>query len=79
MNAMYVTGRITEANVHGDTATLSGTANITGLGAGSNVSFTFVVEKGGPGATAVLTVGTLPALPFHETLLTGSFEIAGEN
>ena len=79
VNAMYVTGRITEANVHGDTATLSGTANITGLGAGSNVSFTFVVEKGGPGATAVLTVGTLPALPFHETLLTGSFEIAGEN
>src|SRR6516164_7007421 len=79
VNAMYVTGQITGASVHGDTATLTGTANITGLGAGSNVSFTFVVEKGGPGSTSVLTVGTLPTLPFHEILLDGSFEVAGEN
>jgi hypothetical protein len=79
VNAMYVTGQITEASVHGDTATLTGTANITGLGAGSNVSFTFVVQKGGPGATSVLTVATLPALPFHEILLDGSFDVAGEN
>ena len=31
---MYVTGQITGASVHGHTATLAGTANITGLGAG---------------------------------------------
>jgi len=79
VNAMYVTGQITGASVHGDTATLTGVANITGLGAGSNVSFTFVVEKGGPGASSGLTVGTLPALPFHEILLNGSFEVASEN
>jgi hypothetical protein len=79
VNAMYVTGQITGASVHGDTATLTGIANITGLGAGANVSFTFVVEKGGPGATSVLTVGTLPTLPFHEILLNGSFDVAGED
>lgn len=79
VNAMYVTGQITGATISSDTATLTGTATITGLGAGSNVSFTFVVQKGGPGATSVLTVGTLPAFPFHEILLAGSFEVAGEN
>ena len=78
VNAMYVTGQITGASVHGDTATLTGAVNITGLGAGSNVPFTFVVQKGGPGATSVLTVGTLSA-PFHEILLQGSFDVAGEN
>jgi hypothetical protein len=71
---MYVTGQITGASVHGDTATLTGTSNITGLGAGSNVPFTFVVERGGPGATSVLTVNTLPA-PFNEILLQGAFEV----
>ena len=79
VNAMYVTGQITGASVSGDTATLTGTANITGLGAGSNVHFTFVVQKGGPGATSTLTVDTLPATSFHEILLQGSFEVAGEN
>ena len=78
VNAMYVTGQITGASVSGDTATLTGTANITGLGAGSNVPFTFVVQKGGPGARSVLTVDTLPTTPFHEVLLQGSFEVAGE-
>src|SRR5215469_3717463 len=78
VNAMYVVGRITGATVTGDTATLTGTSSITGLGAGSDVAFTFVVQKGGPGATSVLTVGTLPT-PFHEILLQGSFEVAGEN
>ena len=38
VNAMYVTGQITGAAVNGDTASLTGTANITGLGAGTNVS-----------------------------------------
>ncbi len=60
VNAMYVTGQITGALLNGDTATLTGTATITGLGTGSNVLFSLVVRKGGPGATAVLTVDTLP-------------------
>jgi hypothetical protein len=75
VNAMYVVGRITGATVSGDTATLTGTSSITGLGAGTNVAFTFVVRRGGPGATAVLTVSTLPASPFHEVLVQGSFEV----
>jgi len=79
VNAMYVTGQITGASVSGDTATLTGTANITGLGAGSNVPFTFVVQKGGPGAASVLTVDTLPKTPFREILLQGSFEVAGQD
>ena len=79
VNAMYVTGQITGASVHGDTATLTGRANITGLGAGSNVPFRFVVQKGGPGASSVLTVDTLPTLAFHEILLQGSFETVDEN
>src|SRR5215470_9718707 len=48
VNAMYVTGRITGALVEGDTATLTGTATITGLGAGNNVPFAIVVHRGGP-------------------------------
>jgi hypothetical protein len=79
VNAMYVAGKITEASVDGDSATLSGTASITGLGAGSNVPFTFVVQKGGPGSTAVLTVNTLPTAPFHEVLVQGSFQVLGKD
>jgi hypothetical protein len=78
VNAMYVTGQITGATVHGDTATLTGTSNITGLGAGSNVPFTFVVQRGGPGATSVLTVNTLSA-PFDEILVQGAFEVHEQN
>ena len=74
VNAMYVTGHITGATVNGYAATLTGTADITGLGAGTNVPFTFVVRRGGPGATAVLTVNTL-AFSFHEVLVQGSFQI----
>ena len=74
VNAMYVIGRITDATVNGDTATLTGTASITGLGAGTNVPFTFVVRRGGAGATAVLTVNTL-AFSFHEVLVQGSFQV----
>jgi hypothetical protein len=74
VNAMYVTGQITGATVHGDTATLTGTSIITGLGAGSNVPFTFVVQRGGPGATSVLTVNSLSA-PFNEILVQGAFEV----
>lgn len=75
VNAMYVTGRIKGAAVKGDTATLTGTADITGLGAGSDVPFTFVVRKGGPGATAVLTTEGSPRLVFNEVLLEGSFQV----
>ena len=74
VNAMYVTGHVTGATVNGDTATLTGTASITGLGAGTNVPFTFVVRRGGPGATAVLTVNTL-AFSFHEVLVQGSVQV----
>ena len=49
VNAMYVVGKVTGASVHEDTATLTGIAEITGLGAGTNVPFTFVVHKGGRG------------------------------
>jgi len=70
-----VTGQITGGAVSGDTATVTGTSTITGLGAGTDVPFTFVVRRGGPGATAVLTVNTLPTLPFHEVLVQGSFEV----
>ena len=59
VNAMYVVGKVTGASVSGDTATLTGVSEITGLGAGSNVPFTFVVRRGGPGAAATLTVNSL--------------------
>src|SRR5215469_7731122 len=75
VNAMYVTGEITSVEIEGDTATLKGTATVTGLGAGHNVPFTLVVRKGGPGATSVLTVS---GLTFHEILLEGAFEVAGD-
>ena len=74
VNAMYVAGNVTGASVNGDTATLTGTANITGLGAGTNVPFTFVVHKGGPGAIAVLTVNSL-TFPFNEILVQGAFHV----
>lgn len=76
VNAMYVTGHVSGATVEGDTATLSGTADVTGLGAGSNVSFTFVARGGGPGATFVLTVS---GLTFHEVLLEGASRVNGKN
>ena len=78
VNAMYVTGRISAADINGDTATLKGTATITGLGAGSAIPFTFVVRKGGAGATATLTTEGSPHLVFNEILLEGAFEVFGE-
>lgn len=74
-NAMYVTGQITGAKVSENSATLSGSATITGLGAGSAVPFTFVVRKGGPGAPAILTTDGDTHLVFNEVLVEGSFEI----
>ena len=75
VNVMYVTGQITGAVVNADSATLTGTASITGLGAGTNVSFTFEVHKGGPGATSVLKVASLPSTPFNEILIEGEFKV----
>src|ERR1700751_5250611 len=75
VNAMYVAGKVTGASVHEDTATLTGIADITGLGVGTNVPFTFVMHKGGPGSAAVLTVNSLPTLPFQEILVQGAFQI----
>jgi hypothetical protein len=77
VNVMYVTGQITGLQVQGDVATLQGTATITGLGVGSNVPFTLVVRKGGPGSTATLTTQGSPHLVFNEILLEGAFEISG--
>ena len=74
VNVMYVTGQVTGAVVSGDVATLTGTAHITGIGAGTGVPFRFVVHGGGPGAPAVLTTGSLV---FNEILTEGSFQVSG--
>jgi hypothetical protein len=75
VNAMYVTAQITGATVNGDEVTLTGTGTITGLGAGTNVPFQFVLQRGGPGATAVLTTEGSERLVFHEVLIEGSFQV----
>jgi hypothetical protein len=73
VNVMYVTGTVKTANVDGDTVTLTGTASITGLGAGNNVPFTFVAREGGPGSNAILTTG---GLKFNEILVEGQFQFS---
>jgi hypothetical protein len=78
VNAMYVVGKITGASVHLDTATLTGVAEITGLGAGTNVPFTFIVHRGGPGAAAILTVNSL-TFSFNEILVQGAFEVRDQD
>ena len=72
VNAMYVTGKVTSVTVRGGTAVLHGTATVTGLGAGTNVPFTFAVKAGGPGATARLDIS---GLTFHEILLEGQISV----
>src|SRR5713226_495392 len=49
VNAMNVVGQVTGLTVSGNTASLTGISTITGLGAGSHVTFTFLVRGGGPG------------------------------
>jgi hypothetical protein len=68
VNVMYVVGQITGAVVHDDTVTLTGTATVVGLGAGTNLPFTATAQRGGPGATMVLKVS---GLTFPEILLDG--------
>jgi hypothetical protein len=75
VNVMYVTGQITGAVIKGHTAMLTGTADITGLGAGKDVPFTFEVRKGGPGAKSVLRVDSLPGIVFNEILIEGAFHV----
>jgi len=72
VNAMYVTGKVTSVQVSDGTAVLSGTAVVTGLGAGPSQAFTFTVRAGGPGTTATLVVS---GLTFHEILLEGQVKV----
>ena len=52
-NIMYVTGPITGASLEGETVVLTGTATVTGVGAGTNQRFTVTADHGGPGARVV--------------------------
>jgi hypothetical protein len=70
-NAMYVTGTITSAEIHGQRATMSGIATVTGLGAGTHVPFSATAESGGPGTRLVLTVS---GLVFDEIIIQGSIK-----
>ncbi|GAC1435609.1 MAG: hypothetical protein NVSMB65_09620 [Chloroflexota bacterium] len=72
VNAMYVTGRVTSVDVTGETATMQGTATVTGLGAGHDVPFTAHVTAGGPGTTVTLEVS---GMTFHEILLEGRISV----
>jgi hypothetical protein len=67
-NVMYVTGEITSVEIQGAFATLHGVANVTGLGAGLNLPFTAMAERGGPGTRFVLTIS---GLTFDEIFLEG--------
>src|SRR5712691_8158076 len=58
-NAMYVTGSLSSAQVSASSAILTGTATVTGLGAGTDKPFTATVTRGGPGASLVLEVSGL--------------------
>ena len=68
-NIMYVTGPITAARRQGETVVLTGTATVTGVGAGTNQAFTVTADRGGPGAKVVLVVS---GQTFVETILEGS-------
>jgi hypothetical protein len=67
-NVMYVTGAITAVQFNGSVAILTGSADVTGLGAGTNVPFTATAERGGPGTTFVLAIS---GFTFSETILEG--------
>jgi hypothetical protein len=72
VNVMYVTGKVSSVQVNDQTATLRGTANVTGIGAGTNVPFTAIVRAGGPGTTIVLEIS---GLTFHEIMTEGQITI----
>jgi len=71
-NVMYVAGPITSVSVEGTTAVFKGTANVTGLGAGSNVPFVATARSGGPGTTLVLVIS---GLTFNEIVLAGQITV----
>jgi hypothetical protein len=73
---MYVTGPITEVRFQGSSAVLTGTAAVTGVGAGSDVPFTVTADRGGPGTRVVLVVS---GLTFVETMLEGSITFSGKD
>ncbi len=76
-NVMYVTGTVQSVAIDGDTIRIAGGSDCTGIGAGSNVPFSAEIQRGGPGASVVLTAGTTQQV-FRETLLNGLFEIVGQ-
>jgi len=47
---------------------LTGSAIVSGLGAGTNLPFTATAERGGSGTTFLLTIS---GLTFNETILEG--------
>jgi hypothetical protein len=73
-NVMYVAGPITSVSVEGTMAVFKGTANVTGLGAGSNVPFESTAVAGGPGTTLVLVIS---GLTFNEIVLEGQITVKG--
>ena len=73
-NVMYVTGPITSVSVEDTTVVFKGTANVTGLGAGSHVPFVATARSGGPGTTLVLEVS---GLTFKEIVLQGQITVKG--
>jgi hypothetical protein len=73
-NIMYVTGPITAASLEGGAVVLTGTATVTGVGAGTNKPFTVTADPGGPGTKVVLVVS---GSTFVETLLEGSITVQG--
>ncbi|MBV8137444.1 MAG: hypothetical protein JO121_17705 [Deltaproteobacteria bacterium] len=75
-NIMYVTGPISAASLQGDSVVLTGTATVTGVGAGTNLPFTVTADRGGPGTKVVLAVS---GMTFVETLLEGSITFPGGN
>ena len=74
---MYVSGNVETLKVEGDTVRITGNSECTGIGAGSNVPYEAVIQKGGPGTTVWLKAGT-PPLVFKEILIEGGFEIQSD-
>jgi hypothetical protein len=70
-NVMYVTGKIDSARVRGGTLVLTGSATVTGIGAGTDEAFTARATRGGPGASLVLEVS---GLTFDEILVEGQIQ-----
>jgi len=72
VNVMYVTGKVTSLEISKGVAILSGTATVTGIGAGQGTPFTATVHEGGPGTTIKLEVS---GLTFPEILVDGHISL----